>query len=69
MESLVKDIPRVRLGHTPTPLELLNNVSAEFGTNVWIKRDDCTGLAFGEQRVLDAAGGECLENGLGDAVS
>ena len=45
--SLTKDFPRVELSHRPTPLELLNNVSAEFGTRVWIKRDDCTGLAFG----------------------
>ena len=45
--SLTQDLPRVTLSHTPTPLERLDNVSAEFGTNVWIKRDDCTGLAFG----------------------
>ena len=65
MESLVKDIPRVRLGHTPTPLELLNNVSAEFGTNVWIKRDDCTGLAFGgnKTRQLDFYIGQAVHQG------
>lgn len=45
--SLTAKFPRVELSHLPTPLELLNNVSAEFGTQVWIKRDDCTGLAFG----------------------
>jgi len=65
MESLVKDFPRVRLGHTPTPLELLNNVSAEFGTNVWIKRDDCTGLAFGgnKTRQLDFYIGQAMHEG------
>ena len=65
MESLVKDFPRVRLGHTPTPLELLNNVSAEFGTNVWIKRDDCTGLAFGgnKTRQLDFYIGQAMHQG------
>ena len=45
--SLTQTFPRVALSHTPTPLERLDNVSAEFNTNVWIKRDDCTGLAFG----------------------
>jgi len=45
--SLTQKFPRVELSHRPTPLELLNNVSAEFDTRVWIKRDDCTGLAFG----------------------
>jgi D-cysteine desulfhydrase family pyridoxal phosphate-dependent enzyme len=65
MESLVKNFPRVRLGHTPTPLELLNNVSAEFGTNVWIKRDDCTGLAFGgnKTRQLEFYIGQALQQG------
>lgn len=65
MASLVQDIPRVRLGHTPTPLELLNNVSAEFGTNVWIKRDDCTGLAFGgnKTRQLDFYIGQAVHQG------
>ncbi len=45
--SLTKDFPRVDLTHRPTPLERLNNLSKEFATNLWIKRDDCTGLAFG----------------------
>lgn len=65
MKSLVSDFPRVRLGHTPTPLELLNNISAEFGTRVWIKRDDCTGLAFGgnKTRQLDFYIGQALQQG------
>ncbi|MFT5219356.1 MAG: D-cysteine desulfhydrase family pyridoxal phosphate-dependent enzyme [Planctomycetota bacterium] len=45
--SLTSNFPRVNLSHTPTPLERLDNISAEFATNIWIKRDDCTGLAFG----------------------
>jgi len=65
MQSLVKDIPRVHLGHTPTPLELLKNVSAEFGVRIWIKRDDCTGLAFGgnKTRQLDLYIGQALSQG------
>jgi len=63
--SLTKDFPRVELSHRPTPLELLNNVSAEFGTNVWIKRDDCTGLAFGgnKSRQLEFYIGQAVEQG------
>lgn len=63
--SLTKDFPRVELGHRPTPLELLNNVSAEFGTNVWIKRDDCTGLAFGgnKSRQLEFYIGQAVQQG------
>jgi D-cysteine desulfhydrase family pyridoxal phosphate-dependent enzyme len=63
--SLVKDFPRVHLSHTPTPLELLKNVSTEFGTNVWVKRDDCTGLAFGgnKSRQLEFYIGQALAQG------
>jgi D-cysteine desulfhydrase/L-cysteate sulfo-lyase len=63
--SLTKDFPRVALSHLPTPLELLKNVSAEFSTNVWIKRDDCTGLAFGgnKSRQLEFYIGQALQQG------
>src|SRR5210317_1525018 len=44
---LTDAFPRVQLSHTPTPLERLDNLSDDYGTNIWIKRDDCTGLAFG----------------------
>ena len=61
--SLTKDFPRAELSHLPTPLELLKNVSAEFGTRVWIKRDDCTGLAFGgnKSRQLEFYIGQALQ--------
>jgi 1-aminocyclopropane-1-carboxylate deaminase/D-cysteine desulfhydrase-like pyridoxal-dependent ACC family enzyme len=39
--------PRVRLGHMPTPLDRLDNLSAELGLDVRLKRDDLTGLALG----------------------
>lgn len=44
---LTDRFPRVNLSHNPTPLERLDNLSDDFQTNIWIKRDDCTGLAFG----------------------
>lgn len=37
--------PRIRLGHLPTPLELMPRLSAMLGPEIWIKRDDCTGLS------------------------
>lgn len=63
--SLTRDFPRVPLSHTPTPLERLDNISAEFNTNVWIKRDDCTGLAFGgnKSRQLEFYLGQAKEKG------
>ena len=63
--SLTSDFPRADLTHRPTPLELMKNTSAEFGTNVWIKRDDCTGLAFGgnKTRQLEYYVGQALAQG------
>ena len=43
--------PRVILGHAPTPLEPAPNLGAALGVELWIKRDDCTGLAMGGNKV------------------
>ena len=38
--------PRIHLAHLPTPLEYLPNLTRELnGPEVWIKRDDCTGMS------------------------
>lgn len=49
--SITDRFPSVSLAHKPTPLERLNNLSAETGVNIWVKRDDCTGLAFGGNKA------------------
>ena len=55
--------PRVRLGHTPTPLEAMVNLGrSRGGRPLYVKRDDCTGLAFGGNKVRQ------LEFYLGEAV-
>ncbi|OWT81087.1 MULTISPECIES: D-cysteine desulfhydrase [unclassified Achromobacter] len=44
--------PRVRLGHFPTPLEPLPNLTRYLGgPSLYIKRDDCTGLATGGNKT------------------
>ncbi|MCH8058407.1 MAG: D-cysteine desulfhydrase [Proteobacteria bacterium] len=44
--------PRVRLAHLPTPLEALPRLSEHLdGPNLYIKRDDCTGLATGGNKT------------------
>jgi L-cysteate sulfo-lyase len=55
--------PRVRLAHLPTPLEPLPRLSEELGIDLWIKRDDCTGLAGGgnKTRKLEFLLGEAFE--------
>lgn len=58
--------PRIRLGHLPTPLEPLRRLSdALGGPEIWIKRDDCTGLATGgnKTRKLEFLMAEALAEG------
>jgi len=44
--------PRVRITHGPTPLEPMHRLSAALGgPQLWIKRDDCTGLATGGNKT------------------
>ncbi len=57
--------PRVPLAHLPTPLEHLPRLSdALGGPQIYVKRDDCTGLATGgnKTRKLEYSMGEALEN-------
>ncbi|RJX69397.1 D-cysteine desulfhydrase family protein [Vibrio sinensis] len=43
---------KAQLAHLPTPLELMPNLTKKFkGPNIYIKRDDATGLAFGGNKV------------------
>jgi L-cysteate sulfo-lyase len=58
--------PRVRLGHWPTPLEPMNRMREHLGApRLFIKRDDCTGLATGgsKTRKLEFLLGEALQQG------
>ena len=44
--------PRLRFAHLPTPLEPMTNLSRVLdGPNIWVKRDDCTGLAGGGNKT------------------
>ncbi len=44
--------PRLSFAHLPTPLEPMPNLSELLGgPNLWIKRDDCTGLAGGGNKT------------------
>jgi len=44
--------PRLHLAHLPTPLEYLENLTRTLGgPEIWIKRDDCTGMATGGNKT------------------
>ncbi len=57
--------PRVSLGFLPTPLEPLPRLSEMLGVQLFIKRDDLTGLAFGGNKVrhLEFSIGQALQEG------
>ena len=44
--------PRRFLAHLPTPLERLDRLTKELGgPEIWIKRDDCTGMSTGGNKT------------------
>jgi L-cysteate sulfo-lyase len=44
--------PRIRLAHLPTPLEPMPRLTEALGgPELWIKRDDCTGLSTGGNKT------------------
>lgn len=56
--------PRIALGHLPTRLEFLPSLTRHLGgPRLFVKRDDCTGLALGgnKTRKLEFAVGAALE--------
>ncbi len=63
LTNAIDKFPRVRLGHAPTPLDAAPRLGAALGVELWIKRDDCTGLAMGGNKVRQ------LEFPLGEAQS
>ncbi|MDA1016170.1 MAG: D-cysteine desulfhydrase family protein [Planctomycetota bacterium] len=52
LHESIDQLPRFQLAHLPTPLEHASRFSqALHGPRIWIKRDDCTGLAFGGNKT------------------
>jgi L-cysteate sulfo-lyase len=69
---LLDDFPRVPLAHLPTPLEHLPRLSEHLGgPQIYVKRDDCTGLASGgnKTRKLEFSMAAALEQGADTIVT
>src|SRR5438067_12908972 len=62
MATSAPPIPRVELAYAPTPLLKLERLSAELGVELWVKRDDLTGLleTGNKIRKLEFLVGEAL---------
>lgn len=47
----MKEYKKIPLGVFPTPIQRLDNISRELNTNVYVKRDDLTGIGLGGNKV------------------
>ncbi|MCS4504459.1 L-cysteate sulfo-lyase [wastewater metagenome] len=64
--------PRLHFAHLPTPLEPMKRLSDYLGgPNLWIKRDDCTGLSTGgnKTRKLEFLMADALERGADTVIT
>jgi L-cysteate sulfo-lyase len=62
---MIHRFERIKLGHFPTPIEYLKNITHHLnGPQIFIKRDDCTGLATGgnKTRKLEYLMPDALKN-------
>ena len=73
LEAALARAPRVALGHLPTPIEPLDGMARALGDGVriFVKRDDCTGLALGGNKVrkLEYLVGEALAAGADTLIT
>jgi D-cysteine desulfhydrase family pyridoxal phosphate-dependent enzyme len=49
--EILSRFPRAQLLSGPTPMEPLERLSAHLGINLWIKRDDLSGLGMGGNKI------------------
>lgn len=70
-ERGLENLPRVRLAFLPTPIHGLPRLSEELGVELWLKRDDQTGLALGgnKARKLEFLMGDALAKGCDTAIT
>ena len=64
--------PRLHFAHLPTPLEPMERISRELGgPNIWIKRDDCTGLSTGgnKTRKLEFLMADAVDRGADTIIT
>ena len=71
MATSAPPIPRVELAYAPTPLLKLERLSRELGVELWVKRDDLTGLleTGNKIRKLEFLIGEALAQGADTLIT
>jgi len=71
LQSRIDKLARLQIAHLPTPLEFCPRLTQALGgPQIWIKRDDCTGLAFGgnKTRQLEFVFAEARQQGADTIV-
>lgn len=69
---ILSNIPRVSLTNLPTPIEYLPRLTEHLGgPQIYVKRDDCTGLAMGGNKVrkLEYLFGDALDKNANTIVT
>lgn len=72
LSDILARLPRVNLAHLPTPFEYLPRLSQALGgPDIYVKRDDCTGLATGgnKTRKLEFVMADARANGATHVVT
>jgi D-cysteine desulfhydrase family pyridoxal phosphate-dependent enzyme len=72
LKKMIDKFPKKQLIHLPTPLMKLESLTKELGgPNIYIKRDDMTGLAFGgnKSRKLEYIMRDVLDKGADTIVT
>jgi L-cysteate sulfo-lyase len=67
LKQALDKLPRVELAHLPTPFDPCPGLTRTLGgPEIWIKRDDMTGLATGgnKTRMFEYTLGKAIENGV-----
>ncbi|MEO1060060.1 MAG: pyridoxal-phosphate dependent enzyme [Actinomycetota bacterium] len=67
----LRALPRLGVGHWPTPLHRLDRFGAELGVEIWAKRDDVQGVALAGNKVrkFDLVVGDALARGCDSLVT
>jgi len=51
LAAFIESLPRLPLGTFPTPLVRLDRLSDRLGVDLWLKRDECSGVALGGNKT------------------
>ena len=71
LDAVLAPLPRVAIGTWPTPLVRLTRLGEALGLDLWVKRDECSGLALGgnKARKLEFVLGAALAAGARSVVT